>query len=162
MFLPQTIGYYWLLQCSNPVSIGSHSDQTSFQSSSLYLWALGKHSFVKISSSTLCCTVFLYNVFVPCLVANAPPLNSDPLHPFTTPSVPLHYLDRGHQQSGSSLSGTHILHWATTAHTLFLYRFTSQRHGKPYSRSKPWLSKTPTSARVIWTVTLYWMSVILR
>ncbi len=40
-----------------------HSDQTSFQSSSLYLWALGKHCFVKMSSSTLCCTVFLYNVF---------------------------------------------------------------------------------------------------
>ncbi len=63
---PQTIGCYWLLQWSNPVSIGSHSDQTSFQSSSLYLWALGKHCFVKMSSSTLCCTVFSYNVFDPC------------------------------------------------------------------------------------------------
>ncbi len=45
------------------VSIGSHNSQTSFQSSSLYLRALGKHCFVKMSSSTLCCTVFLYNVF---------------------------------------------------------------------------------------------------
>ncbi len=61
--LPQTIDCYWLLQWSNPVSIGCHSDQTSFQSSSLYLWALGKHCFVKMSSSTLCCTVFLYKVF---------------------------------------------------------------------------------------------------
>ncbi len=63
LLLPQTVGCYWLLQWSNPVSIGCHSDQTSFQSSSLYLWALRKHCFVKMSSSTLCCTVFLYNVF---------------------------------------------------------------------------------------------------
>ncbi len=63
LLLPQTEGCYWLIQWSNPVSIGSHSYQTSFQSSSLYLWALGKHCFVKMLSSTLCCTVFLYNVF---------------------------------------------------------------------------------------------------
>ncbi len=43
--------------------MGFHSDQTSFQSSALYLWALGKICFVKMSSSTLCCTVFLSNVF---------------------------------------------------------------------------------------------------
>ncbi len=65
LFLPQTTGCCWLLQWSNPVSIGSHSDQTSFQFSSLYLWALGKHCFVKMSSSTFCCTVFLFNVFGP-------------------------------------------------------------------------------------------------
>ncbi len=63
LLLPQTIDCYWLIQWSNPVSIGSHNDQTSFQSSSLYLRALGKHCYVKMSSSTLCCTVFLYNVF---------------------------------------------------------------------------------------------------
>ncbi len=63
LLLPQTRGCYWLFQWSNPVSIGSHSDQTSFQSSSLYLWALGKCFFVKTCSSTLCCTVFLCNVF---------------------------------------------------------------------------------------------------
>jgi hypothetical protein len=65
LLLPQTLGCIWLLQWSNPVSIGSHSDQTSFQSSSLYLWTLGKDCFVQMSSSTLCCTVFLYNVFGP-------------------------------------------------------------------------------------------------
>jgi hypothetical protein len=63
LLLPQTIGCYWLLQLSNPVSIGFHRDQTSFQSSALYLWALGKICFDKMSSSTLCCTVFLSNVF---------------------------------------------------------------------------------------------------
>ncbi len=63
LLLPQTIGCYWLLQLSNPVPIGFHRDQTSFQSSALYLWALGKICFVKMSSSTLCCTVFLSNVF---------------------------------------------------------------------------------------------------
>jgi hypothetical protein len=63
LLLPETIACYWLLQWSNPVSIGSHREQTSFQSSSLYLWALGKHCFVKMSSSTLLCTVFLSNVF---------------------------------------------------------------------------------------------------
>ncbi len=36
--------------------------QTSFQSSALYLWALGQICFVKMSSSTLCCTVLLSNV----------------------------------------------------------------------------------------------------
>ncbi len=60
---PPLIDCYWLLHWSNPVSIGSHSDQTSFQSSSLYLRALGKHCFVKMSSFTFCYTVFLYNVF---------------------------------------------------------------------------------------------------
>ncbi len=43
LFLPQTIGCYWLLQRSNLVALGSYSDQTSFQSSFLFLWALGKH-----------------------------------------------------------------------------------------------------------------------
>jgi hypothetical protein len=63
LLLPQTIGCYWLLQWLNPVSIGFHRDQTSFQSSALYLWAQGKICSVKMSSSTLCCTVFLSNVF---------------------------------------------------------------------------------------------------
>ncbi len=63
LLLLQTLDCYWLIQWSNPVSIGSPNDPTSFQSSSLYLRALGKHCFVKMSSSTLCCTVFLYNVF---------------------------------------------------------------------------------------------------
>ncbi len=63
LLLPQTIGCYWLLLWSNPVSIGFHRNQTNFQSSALYLWALGKHCFVKRSSSTLCCTVFLSNFF---------------------------------------------------------------------------------------------------
>jgi hypothetical protein len=58
--LKAAIGYY---NDKTQFSISSHSDQTSFRSSSLYLWALGKHCFVKMSSSTLCCTVFLFNVF---------------------------------------------------------------------------------------------------
>jgi hypothetical protein len=37
--------------------------QTGFQSSALYLWALWNHYFVKMSSSTWCCTVFLFYVF---------------------------------------------------------------------------------------------------
>ncbi len=70
---------YWLLWRSNPVSMGYHSDQTTFQSSSLYLWAMGKHCFVNMSSSTFCCTVFLYNVF-----GQHPHTNPQTLYPHTT------------------------------------------------------------------------------
>jgi hypothetical protein len=57
---------YWLLfalTVIKPVAIGSYSYRTSFNSLLFSLWALRKYCYVKMSSSTFSCTVFLCNVF---------------------------------------------------------------------------------------------------
>ncbi len=69
------------------------------------------------------------STLVPWLVATAPPLNSDPLHPFPTPSVPLHYLQGRSQQSQSSSSGTV---------TLSVLRKEQCQHREKEMRKKYW------------------------
>ncbi len=118
---PNCIGWYWLLQWSNSVSIGSHIDQTSFQFSSLYLWALGKHCFVKMSSSTLCCTVFLYHVFALSRQSEGSPPPPDlPQHPTGRVEDPLEWGGGVHVKEADSQQSL-LGRWTVIVYDYFLF-----------------------------------------
>ncbi len=76
LLLPQTIGCYWLLWWIKPVAIGSCGNQTSFESSFLYLWALGKHCLLTYHHPHSVALSFIY-----CLLSSPYPSKKDTLSP---------------------------------------------------------------------------------
>jgi hypothetical protein len=62
--LPQIVGCYWLSWQSNQLLLVPTAIKPVYNSLLSTVWALGKYRFINLSSSTISCTVFLYNVFV--------------------------------------------------------------------------------------------------